>query len=664
MLNQLLTGRYKILKVLGAGGFGQTYIAQDIHRPGNPTCVVKHLKPANAEPAFLKSARYLFEKEAEALEKLGHHSQIPRLLAYFEEKQEFFLVQELIEGNVLCSELLLNHPWSESQVVQLLREILEILDFVHSNGVIHRDVKPNNIIRRQQDNKLVLVDFGIVKQINMQLATVQSQMSTSIVVGSLGYMSPEQVRGKPRFSSDIYALGIIAIQAITGLNHQQLKEDANGEIDWQRYAQASPQLAGILSKMVRYHFQERYESAKEVLAVLESLVVELGYAITQPDLSSRYSQTEPVTNFDNVPVSPFGQNLNITSVGNNYQPLTSPTFNLFVSQQSSELRGFARIITLIKSPLGVTLSLITFANIFAVFTLDWHKTQKLLASVQDVKSLKQIKEYEKCIKRGNDFSLIANKSLIYKQAKTELLSTLNECRILQAKTIATNLNFSEAIKQAAQVPANQPFSQDAQNLINEWSRKVITQATQKYENLGDVNNAIIIARTIPPKSDNFIKAQKLIDEWQKDFNNNKKQLQAAQGALAKNEFDDAITSANKISDTQYWQEQKEAIIQEAKSSLKQDNPKTSAPSHVKSVRSKIISPKIPNSRSEGKKSNSNPSSKVPNSRSKRKKLNSSPSYKKSRSVMRKRNSESQLPFTSEPSIIETCESSDCQDNSI
>lgn len=520
MLDQLLAGHYQILKVLGAGGFGQTYVAQDMHRPGNPTCVVKHLKPANTEPAFLEAARHLFAKEAEALEQLGHHAHIPRLLAYFEENQEFYLVQELIDGNLLSTELLPNYRWSESQVVQLLREILDILDFVHSNGVIHRDVKPNNIIRRQQDNKLVLVDFGVVKQINMQLATAQSQMSTSVVVGTLGYMPPEQVRGKPRFSSDIYALGIIAIQALTGLNHQQLREDARGEVDWYSYAQVSPELADIISKMVRYHFQEYYESAKEVLAALETLMIQFGYATTQPGFYPQYSHTESGSCPLTVPVSQFRQH-SLNTAENNPQLSTASTLNLPVSSNSSQSAGFAKAFAVIKSPVGVILSLATFVSIFGVFAFDWHKNQNLLASVQDIKSLKEAKKYQKCIGKAVNIDFSGNNLSRNLQVKTELINTLNECRISQAKTLAAQSNFPESIKQANKIPVNQAFSEDAQNLINELSQKLLTKATQKYEQLGDVDNAILITKDIPSKSSNFKEAQESIAKWKQEFNSSK-----------------------------------------------------------------------------------------------------------------------------------------------
>jgi serine/threonine-protein kinase len=236
MLGKLLDRRYQVTQVLGAGGFGRTYLAQDTRRPGNPICVVKQLKPLSSEPSFLETARRLFNSEAETLEQLGNHDQIPRLLAYFEEDQEFYLVQEFIEGHTLTQELQPGQRWNESQVIGLLKEVLTILDFVHRHGVIHRDIKPDNIIRRNSDQKLVLVDFGAVKQIRTQFAATQGKASNTIAVGTPGYMSSEQALGQPRPSSDIYALGIIGIQAITGLMPISFQEDlSTGEILWQHF---------------------------------------------------------------------------------------------------------------------------------------------------------------------------------------------------------------------------------------------------------------------------------------------------------------------------------------------------------------------------------------------------------------------------------------------
>jgi serine/threonine-protein kinase len=274
MQGQLLGGRYQVLHVLGAGNFGQTYLAEDIHRPENTKCVVKHLKPASSNPDFLPTARNLFRREAETLEKLGNHNQIPRLLAYFEEKQEFYLVQEFIDGQLLRVELTAGHRWPEERVILMLQEVLDILEFVHSYGVIHRDIKPDNLIRRQVDGKPVLIDFGAVKQVRIapeRNTPSGNLIGSTIAIGTPGYMPPEQAQGRPRPSSDIYALGMIGIEALTGQSPMQFQQDAKGEFNWQAQAQVSQNLAVILSRMVRYHFQERYQSAAEVSQALQQL---------------------------------------------------------------------------------------------------------------------------------------------------------------------------------------------------------------------------------------------------------------------------------------------------------------------------------------------------------------------------------------------------------
>jgi serine/threonine-protein kinase len=272
MLGQVLGGRYRVLRVLGAGSFGQTYLAADQHRPDHPNCVVKHLKPAVKDLNFLPIARDLFKKEAITLEKLGSHDQIPRLLAYFEENQEFYLVQEFIEGHLLRTELS-GMIWDEMQVLQMLQEVLSILEFVHHYGVIHRDVKPDNLIRRHHDGKLVLIDFGAVKQIQQLPTPGKGGHLTigTIAIGTPGYMPPEQSQGRPRPNSDLYALGMIAIQSLTGRSPTHLQQNARGEVDWLKQVHISEGLAAILCQMVRYHFQERYQSATEVLQALEVL---------------------------------------------------------------------------------------------------------------------------------------------------------------------------------------------------------------------------------------------------------------------------------------------------------------------------------------------------------------------------------------------------------
>ncbi|BAB73958.1 protein kinase domain-containing protein [Anabaena sp. FACHB-709] len=270
MLGTLLVGRYQIRQMLGGGGFGKTYIALDTQRPGQPKCVVKHFQPVTHNPEFMETARRLFTSEAETLERLGHHDQIPRLLAYFEEHQEFFLVQEFIDGHSLKAEMPPNQPWTEKKVIILLQQALDILQFIHLHKVIHRDIKPENILRRLHDGKLVLIDFGAVKEVQTQISAISGQTEMTVAIGTPGYMSLEQFRGKPRLNSDIYSLGIVCIQALTGVHPRELAEDpVSGEVLWQNSAEVSPVLASVLSKMVINNFKLRYQSATEVLEALQ-----------------------------------------------------------------------------------------------------------------------------------------------------------------------------------------------------------------------------------------------------------------------------------------------------------------------------------------------------------------------------------------------------------
>ncbi|QHG19983.1 CHASE2 domain-containing serine/threonine-protein kinase [Nostoc sp. ATCC 53789] len=269
--NLLLGGRYKISQVLGSGGFGRTYLAQDTQRPGNPTCVVKKLMPARQDTRFLQVARRLFHSEAEILESLGKHHQIPELLAYFEDDQEFYLIQQYIEGHTLSEELPpVQDVQSESFVIEMFKQVLEVLEFVHQHRVIHRDIKPTNIIRCAQDNRLVLIDFGAVKL--MQPPTNEQTELATVAIGTRGYAPPEQFAGHPRLCSDIYALGMIGIQAITGIPPQELHPDPEtGNVMWRQTVPVSEELAGILDKMVCYHFSDRYQSAAAVLQDLKRM---------------------------------------------------------------------------------------------------------------------------------------------------------------------------------------------------------------------------------------------------------------------------------------------------------------------------------------------------------------------------------------------------------
>jgi len=268
---QIVGGHYEVTSRLGGGGFGETYLSRDLHLPDRPTRVIKKLSPHIKEESVLQLSRRLFETEAQVLYRLGTHPQIPQLFAHFEELSEFYLVQEYIDGQDLSHELLRGKVWEQFTVANLLQNLLIILSFVHQNNVIHRDIKPENIIRRR-DGQLFLIDFGVVKQIVTPTAILNGQIDNgyTVGIGTPGYMPSEQAHGEPKFASDIYAIGMIGIQALTGITPNHLTKDDNLEIVWRESApKVYPEFADILSKMVRFDFRQRYLSADQAYEAIK-----------------------------------------------------------------------------------------------------------------------------------------------------------------------------------------------------------------------------------------------------------------------------------------------------------------------------------------------------------------------------------------------------------
>ncbi|MGB5768953.1 MAG: serine/threonine-protein kinase [Crocosphaera sp.] len=273
-----LNNRYQPLGILGKGGFGATFGAADLSLPGNPICVVKQLRPATDDPQVYKMAKELFEREAQTLGKVGNHPQVPRLLDYFEQNQEFYLVQEYVKGYNLHQEIKKKGPFTEAGVKQFLTELLPILQYIHSQKVIHRDIKPANLIRSQKDRKLVLIDFGAVKnQVNSMVANNTQTAFTAFAVGTAGFAPPEQMAMRPVYASDIYAVGVTCVYLLTAKTPKDIGCDPEtGEIAWETYVDISESLARVLKKTLEVSVKHRYKSAQEVLDAMAMAPYEQG----------------------------------------------------------------------------------------------------------------------------------------------------------------------------------------------------------------------------------------------------------------------------------------------------------------------------------------------------------------------------------------------------
>ncbi len=256
-----LRGRFNIVRQIGEGGFGKTYLAADLDNRDKP-CVVKQLVHQGTNTVAAQESQRLFEQEAERLDQLNH-SQIPQLLAYFEQGHYLYLVQEFIEGHDLQAELRQQGPFSEDQIWEILRELLPILEFIHGHHVIHRDLKPENVMRRECDRKLFLIDFGVAKRL------AETTKMDGTVVGTPGYAPPEQMQGRVSPASDLFSLGMICFHLLTQKSVYQLFQDHNYTwVDhWQQHLNVpiSQRLETVLGKLLKWDENERYLTADDVL---------------------------------------------------------------------------------------------------------------------------------------------------------------------------------------------------------------------------------------------------------------------------------------------------------------------------------------------------------------------------------------------------------------
>ncbi|BAY33943.1 serine/threonine kinase [Nostoc carneum NIES-2107] len=317
----LLNNRYEVLQTLGGGGFGETFLAEDTQMPSKRHCVIKQLKPIQNNPQIYQLVQERFQREAAILENLGSQTdQIPTLYAYFELVGQFYLVQELIEGQTLTAKLQQQGLFSESAVREILVNILPVLEYIHSQGIIHRDIKPDNIILRVRDYKPVLIDFGAVRETMGTALNSQGLPTSSIVIGTPGYMSSEQAMGRPVFASDLYSLGMTAIYLLSGKQPQELKTDPRTEeITWSYHTlSVSPKFKAVIDKAIAYHPRDRYGSAREMLQALQ--MGANNFSPTVPYVHQPIVNPPPVTPQNTIPISP-GLSSYPTNTNNEKKPI-------------------------------------------------------------------------------------------------------------------------------------------------------------------------------------------------------------------------------------------------------------------------------------------------------------------------------------------------------
>ena len=577
-----LAGRYQIVQAIGSGGFGQTYLAKDLHLPNHPLCVVKQFRPHPDQGATIEKLLELFDKEAKALYNLGNHDCIPRLLAHFNEGSEFYLAQEYIEGHTLTDELASMAKMHESHVINLLKDILEVLTFVHQNNVIHRDIKPSNLIRRKTDGKIVLIDFGAVKEVSRGKAQT-GMTSVSIAIGSYGYMPDEQAANKPRYASDIYAVGKIAIQALTGMRPDQMSDDpATGELVWKHHAQVSSQLGAIIDRMVRSHFRDRYADAAEALAALQSLTSEDGNVntsyfaptvISQPEQSP--TQTGLSSNNDAATVGiPISPNVARTVAAQNFiKPVKTEVVSSTAKTVVSDSNPTYVVAT--KPPVtnsfnwNLWLSLAGIASIglagFGAYA--WMRDRDFQNAIAEAKSFQGKANYDACLDK---LTLIPKDAAQANEAKSLSISCQSsqaKDKLASAKGLAKDGKYQEAIAIANTISAETPSHADAQMEVGKWSDSLLVKATDLYSKEGKLEQAVEMAQKIPAQTSAGKKAADLIPKWKSAWTNSEANYKETTAASKKEDWKKVVSASKQVADTPYWTQKVAPLRKQAETKI-------------------------------------------------------------------------------------------------
>lgn len=336
----LLQNRYRIVQLLGQGGFGRTYLTKDQGR-FEEECVIKEFMPVGGGDRFSSKAAQLFQREAEILYQISH-PQIPQFRATFEQDQRLFLVQDYIEG-LTYRDILQQRPgqaFSETEIRAFLGQLLPVLAHIHAKGIIHRDISPENIILRRSDQRPVLIDFGVVKEVVTRLQT-DATTTQATTVGKAGYAPSEQLQsGRAYPSSDLYALAVTVLVLMTGKEPHELFDDTTLSWNWQPFTQVSDQLATVLNKALSYRPSDRYQSVSEMAQALQQGGSARGIPSGVPPSPTRRP----------TPKQPSVSEMRTVAVGSNPTATRAGTTDMGVTRSAANTKTTASRTQVVTSP--------------------------------------------------------------------------------------------------------------------------------------------------------------------------------------------------------------------------------------------------------------------------------------------------------------------------
>ncbi len=507
VLGKFLNGRYKTVQVLSNGNHGHIYVAEDTWESSTPQRLVKYFKPQGDHPKRWQICKRRFTNEAQVLIKLGNHNQIPQFLDAFEDDRGFYLVQELVVGKPLSAELPINpldgKRWSERECVALLEDVLGILEFVHGEGIIHGNLKPSNLLRRTSDGKLVLIDFGVAHPIDPTQAKPQViPMQPSIApvgIPCLGYISAEQLGGQVCPGSDIYALGAIAIQALTGLDPLQLQiNPSTGELDWEQHVSVSDMMACVLNNMVRYDFKYRYQSATDVRVVLKRVAIMCEEPkVTTEELSQQWRSDSP----------------------SSLQPPNAPT-------DAEELALCIHDVSRLPT---------------SSFPQSPQTNESLSPLVLEKQEAQEAKEEGK-VNKWDYARELASACL----PKLPPVVTGIGAGIATSNALAISFGLYTLMNAA---PSNPGLD-------------LLQRAKEQYR-AGNFDEAIALAKSIPSNSSAYQESVATVQEWHSEWDKAAAQFQSVEQAFKEGRWQDVLEEASNIPDITLWQQKAEAFVQAA-----------------------------------------------------------------------------------------------------